>query len=140
MIPSEKKQQHVVRLERHRNLVEDLAFADAQGQAVAVQNLAPSASGAPMNNSGVAAVHHAQDAPIQIQPGVAQRDEALQLDQLAHDLRVRQHDDVLGFRKLAGARDRQQIVERFEELDLGGGSQQGCGNSLAHDVSHDHVQ
>ena len=48
-----EEKQHVAGFERRRNLVEDLAFADSQRQAVAVQDLAPPGNSMPMSDSGL---------------------------------------------------------------------------------------
>ena len=93
--PVRIEQQDVARLHRDRQLLEDLALADAERQVLPLQQPAGPGARLEVNGRRVPAIDEVEPPLHEIQPGVAQGDEALELDQLPRDLRMRERDDVL---------------------------------------------
>ena len=93
-----------------------------------------------MNRRRVAAVHEIDATVLEIEPGVADGHETLELDELPGDLRVGQRHDVLRFREGSRCGERNQAAERLQKVALGRGAEQRRGNPLAHHVSDDDVE
>ena len=99
--PIRIEQEQISRLERDGDLVEDLSLADPQREIVAVQDLARAGPGAHDHHPRVPAVDEVEMPPAQVESGVAQGHEALEIDQLPHHVRVGQRHDFLGLRQRA---------------------------------------
>ena len=128
--PVRVEEKQVSRLERDGHLIEDLSFADSQRQVVPVQRLAPAGAGAHDHHPRVPAIDEVEDAPIQVQSGVTQRHEALEIDQLPNHVRVGQRHDFLGLRKRAIPGHGHEMAQRFEEVALGRPASSAAGMPL----------
>ena len=93
-----------------------------------------------MNRRRVPAVDEVEPSVLEVEPRVAHGHEALELDQLPGDLRVRQRHDLLRFGQRSRLGQRNQAAERLEEVALGCRAQQRRGDALAHDVADDDVE
>ena len=134
------EEQDVSRIQRDADLVVDLPLADPQRQVLSLQHGARPGARLEMDRRGVAAVDEIDRSVLEIEPGVADGHETLELDQLPCDLRVRQRHDVLRLRERSWCGERNQAAERLQKVALGCGAEQRRGNPLAHHVSDDDVE
>ena len=75
-----------------------------------------------------------------IHPGINQGHEAIQIDEVPHQVRMGQHHDLFGFRDFAIPGQDDQIRKGLEEVALRSRAEEGRWNPLAHHVPDDDIQ
>ncbi len=91
-------------------------------------------------HAGMPAIDQLETAARQIEPHIAQRHEAFEVDQLPHHVGMRQRHDFLGLRHPVAAADGDQMAQGFKKVALRRGGQQRRRDALAHDVGDDDVE
>ena len=93
-----------------------------------------------MNRCRVTAIHEVEPPVDEVEPRVAHGHKALELDQLARDLGVRERDDILRLGQGIGFGQGDETAEGLQEMTLRGRAEQRGGNTLAHHVPDDDVE
>src|SRR5262245_12722296 len=134
------EEEHVSPIQRDVDLFVNLALADTEWQVLSLEHRARPCLRHEKNRRRMSAVDEIECAFLQIEPGIADRHETLELDELPCDLRVRERHDVFRFWKRPGRGKRKQPAERLQEVTLGRRAEKCRGNTLAHDVADDDVE
>ena len=130
----------VLGFEGNRDLIVDLSLADAERKVVAVQDVAEAGARVQVQHAGVTAVDELESPPRDVDPRVAERHEALDVDELPRHVRVRQGHDLPGLGELARRGCGHQVPERLGEVALRGRAEQRRRDSLPHDVRDEQIE
>ena len=133
------EEEHIAGAEGHRDLLINIGAAKAERHVLALQQGVSAAPAAGVDRPRVAAVDQVQLVLLQVEAGVAERDEALDAFELFDQFLVDDGEDFLRLGHLAGVR-RQEMIHRAEDVVLGRRPHQGGRDTLAHHVADDDIE